>query len=300
MTRISNPPVRYYGGKWRLGKWVISHFPPHVCYVESFAGGASCLFQKRPARFEVLNDLNGDVINFFEVLRSRTEEFVRAVQLTPYGREELRRAVLAKRKGEIEDPIERARNFYIRCWMSFGSGVGKSMTGWRYQIGMSDTRTSAIGSWNRTEHLWAAADRLKWVQIECDDAYKVTERFDSEMTLHYWDLPYVHSTRNMDNAGELKGYAHELSDGDHRRFAELARRVKGFVIVSGYPSKLYDELYEGWQVVAKQSSDLKGNRQTECLWLSPRVTEMETLPLFLARGGGVILVFFLHRSEGVN
>lgn len=280
MNEIKWPPVRYYGGKWRIAKWIIGHFPPHACYVEPFAGGASCLFQKRPSKFEVLNDLNSDVMNFFDMLRERTDDLVRVIQLTPYSRQELRRAIAAAHDGANGDPLERARNFYIRCWMSFGSGVGKSSTGWRFQIGVSDTQTSAIGAWSRAEHLWAAAARLKEVQIECDDAYKVIQRFDSPKTLFYLDLPYVHSTRNMDNAGINKGYAFELTDVDHRRYADLVKSIEGLAIVSGYPSALYDEIYSGWTVVKQETTDINSNQKVECLWLSPRVVAMEMLPLF--------------------
>lgn len=277
LIKIERPPLRYYGGKWRIASWIIQQFPAHTCYVEALAGGASVLIQKEPSRFEVLNDLNNDVINFFDMLRARTEELIRAILLTPYAREELRRARNAE---PTSDPIERARRFYIRCWQSFGSGTGTSSTGWRYQIGTGDTsRASAIGSFNDTEHLWLVADRLKQVQIECDDAFKVIQRFDSDDTLFYLDYPYVHSTRY--HSSKSKGYSHEMTDDDHRLFADLARSVQGMVIVSGYASPLYDELYAGWKCISKESRDVNGGTQIECLWLSPRVTEAQAQPLLL-------------------
>lgn len=274
LLMIDRPALRYYGGKWRIANWIIDQMPAHSCYVEPFAGGASILLRKEPSKFEVLNDLNNDVITFFEVLRDRPEHLIRAILLTPYSREELRRA-----RSSTDDALEQARRFYVRCWLSFGSGTGKSSTGWRYQTGYGDnSRATAIGSFNDTEHLWAVAERLKQVQIECDDAYRVIERFDSPETLFYLDYPYVHSTRyhNSDN----KGYSHEMTDEDHRRFAELARRVKGLVMVSGYPSALYDEIYAGWTCRAKETRDLNSKTVTECLWLSPRTAEALDLPLF--------------------
>lgn len=273
---VSRPPIRYHGGKWLKGGWILSYFPPHTCYVEAFAGGASLLFQKQPARFEVLNDLDSDVINFFRVLREQPDELIRMIELTPYAREELR---AARNGAPTDDPIEKARQFYIRCWQSFGSGQGKSSTGWRFQIGTSDTRTSAIGSWNRTEHLREVVSRLKHVQIDCGDYRDVMKRFDSKETLFYLDPPYVHCTRNSDNA-KYKGYQHEMIDGDHRDLAAVARSVQGHVIVSGYASPLYDELYEGWVCVRSEARNLTAKMQTECLWLSSSVTAMSTLPLF--------------------
>lgn len=278
LLSVDRPALRYYGGKWRLASWIIEQFPAHTCYVEPFAGGASVLIQKPPARFEVMNDLNHDVITFFDMLRARPEQLIRAILLTPYAREELRRA----RRGEpTDDPIEQARRFYVRCWQSFGSGTGKSSTGWRYQIGTGDnSRASAIGSWNDVDHLWLIAERLKYVQIEHDDALKVIERFDSTETLFYLDPPYVHSTRYHNSTD--KGYSHEMKDDGHRALADLVSRLKGMCIISGYPSGLYDELFAEWKRITRESMDVNGKAQIECLWLSPKVTALSGLPLFAA------------------
>jgi len=277
LVKVERPPVRYFGGKWRLADWIMQHFPAeHRCYVEAFAGGASVLLQKPHTSFEVLNDLDGDVINFFDMLRSRTEELIRAIWLTPYSREEWRRA---RDQQPAADPIERARRFYVRCWQSFGSGTGIISTGWRFQKGANESgRADAVKSWNSTEHLWAVAERLKLVQIENDDALVVMKRYDGPKTLFYLDPPYVHSTRY--ESSHRKGYQHEMADADHRHFAETARQLQGMVIVSGYPCDLYDELFHDWQCVTKESADLNANMQTECLWLSPSVSRIENLPLF--------------------
>lgn len=273
--KVTRPPVRYYGGKWRIADWIISMFPPHTCYVEPFGGGASVLLRKSPARFEVLNDLDNDVVNFFAVLRTRPDALIRAILLTPYARLELRRAYR-----RVSDPLEAARRFYVRSWQSFGSGQGHQQTGWRYQIGNTvDSRASAIGSFNRTEHLWAVAERLKQVQIEHDDACKVIQRFDGPRTLFYIDPPYLHSTRHVDSV--KKGYQHEMTEDQHRELAALLRSLHGMIIVSGYQSPLYDELYGDWQCVSRQVKDLSGKmRAIECLWLSPSATAYARLPLF--------------------
>lgn len=277
LVKVERPPVRYFGGKWRLAEWIMSHFPAeHRCYVEAFAGGASVLLQKPHTSYEVLNDLDGDVINFFDMLRSRTEELIRAIWLTPYSREEWRRA---REQQPAVDPIERARRFYVRCWQSFGSGTGISSTGWRFQKGGSDSgRADAVKSWNSTEHLWAVAERLKLVQIENDDALVVMKRYDGPKTLFYLDPPYVHSTRY--ESSHRKGYQHEMVDEEHRCFAETARQLQGMVIVSGYQSGLYEELFHDWQCVTKETADINAKMQTECLWLSPSVSRIENLPLF--------------------
>ena len=118
--RVTRPPIRYHGGKFRIASWVISHFPAHECYVEPFGGGAGVLLQKTPAPFEVLNDLDGEVVNFFRVLRERPGELVRVIQLTPWSREEQRLSF-----EPASDPLERARRFYVRSWQTHG-GPGRS------------------------------------------------------------------------------------------------------------------------------------------------------------------------------
>src|SRR5690348_10783067 len=135
MTRnevsINRPAFRYYGGKWRLASWIIGYFPEHDCFVEPFAGAASVMLRKEPTELEVLNDLNSDVINFFDVLRSNPDALLRAIDYTPYAREEYERCC---QPSTITDPVEKARQFYVRMWQSFGTGGGNGkLQGWRFQ-----------------------------------------------------------------------------------------------------------------------------------------------------------------------
>ena len=135
------PALRYYGGKWRLAPWIISHFPPHICYVEPFCGAASVFLRKPPAEFEVINDLDGEVVNFFRVLRDRTDELIRAIVATPYSRAEYDEAWQT-----VEEPLERARRYYIRAWQGWGGGKGSRPSGWRYQLS-NNRGKSVIMDW---------------------------------------------------------------------------------------------------------------------------------------------------------
>jgi len=273
---VNRPALRYFGGKWRIADWIIAQFPPHICYVEPCGGGASVLLRKPPSKFEVLNDLDDDVINFFEILRLQPHDLIRAIQLTPYAREELSRA---KSDNTSVLPLERARLFYIRCWQSFGSGTGKTGTGWRFQVGRGeDSRASAIGQWNTTDHLLPIIKRLKQVQIEHNDALAVIRRYDGPKTLFYVDPPYLHSTRHKDSA--RKGYQFEMTDQDHIDLSQALKAVNGMVILSGYNSELYDHLYENWRRMDRDTNDQLGQTQTESIWLSPRTVELGALPLF--------------------
>lgn len=122
----THPALRYFGGKWRLAKWIISHFPAHNCYVEPYGGGGSVLLRKEPSPFEVYNDLDSGLVSFFRLLRERPEDLIRAIELTPYSREEFMRAY-----EHSEDPLESARRLFVRSWQGYGGPRHQSSTGWK-------------------------------------------------------------------------------------------------------------------------------------------------------------------------
>lgn len=265
----SKPALRYYGGKNRSAKWIINLFPPHYTYVEPFGGAASVLLQKEPSYFEVYNDLDSNVVTFFRVLRELETELVRAIKLTPWSREELQIAYQP-----ATDELEMARRFYVRCWQSFGHLHG----GWRYQH--SDNGYSIVEQWNEAEYLHQIASRLKKAQIENDEAVKIIDRFDTPRSLFYVDPPYVHDTRYRKN-----GYLHEMTDEQHRQLASKLHGVKGMVILSGYHSELYNELYGGWKAIEKKTTTNSNSASVEVIWLSPNITNMKSLPMFAEMSG---------------
>ena len=251
---ITSPVVRGFGGKWNLGPWIISHFPEHVCYVEPFCGGAAVLFRKPLSDVEVINDLNGEILNFFDVLRDQPDALIRAIELTPYSRAEHQRAMILS-----DNPIERARRFYVRSQQSFSSGEASRVPSWRFQV----NGHSLVNRWNKTSHLYAAAYRLKNVQLECDTAEAIITRFDSPDTLFYVDPPYVHSTRTSKD-----DYAFEMTDDEHRTLAAQLNSVSGMVILSGYDCDLYRDLYTGWKFVSIETDTVQKTKRIECLWIN--------------------------------
>lgn len=266
---INRPALRYHGGKWRLAPWIIEHLPDdHECYVEPFGGAASVLLTKRPSPIEVYNDLDSEVVNFFRVLRERTEDLQRAVLLTPYAREEQQGAY------EIDgaDELERARKFFVIAWQSRGASRGNWRTGWRFMRVRTLRGQTPTDDWRGVDRLLELAARLRDVAIEHDDALKVIKRFDGPNTLFYCDPPYVRETRSV--RWSEKAYRHEMTDEDHRALAERLRSVRAMVVLSGYHSALYDELYGDWPTVqrsvATDGSTGRIGSATEVLWLSPR------------------------------
>lgn len=266
MGTPTRPVLRYHGGKWRLADWIIAHLPPHSDYVEPFAGAGSVLLRKpRAPRCEVLNDLNGRLVSAFRVLRDprSATRLRRLLRLTPYSAAEH----LAARE-RSDDPIEDARRLIVLGHQSHGStgATAGKKTGWRRGVrahGPSSSREWA-SLW-RSVDAWC--DRLRDVYLEQEDALSVIARWDSPATCFYVDPPYLHGTRVTHD-----GYGHEMDDAAHRRLAERLHQVEAHVILSGYPSDLYAELYAGWQRVSTRASADQGCERTEALWLSPRTT----------------------------
>lgn len=279
-TSIRHPALRYHGGKWLLGPWIISHFPGHECYVEPYGGAASVLLHKARSALEVYNDLDGAVVNFFRMLREHPDDLVRALTLTPYSRAELDISYLP-----TDDSLEAARRFYVRAFQTIGGATAQWRTGWRYQVKAKNIWRSAAASFCDVSHLLQITERLRGVQIEHDEALTVIQRFDRPNTLFYLDPPYVHSTRSK-WAGVA--YAHEMGNEDHAELAEAARAAQGYVVISGYPCELYDTLYgaEGWHKheTSSRTNGPAGRIRTEALWLSPRTADA----LALERGARLL------------
>jgi DNA adenine methylase len=268
------PALRYYGGKWRLAPWIISHFPEHKNYVEPCGGAASVLLQKPRSPLETYNDLDGNVVNFFRVLRDRPDELIRKIRLTPFAREE---AEAAKWKISGDD-IDRARVFFVRCnfTVSARPGGGDSAN-WgpaRFHGQCYTNRTWDVE--NIKDGLSFVSDRLMGVQIENRDALRIVSDYDHVEAVIYFDPPYVPDTRAQSDV-----YLIEQDNQFHIESATLLRQCQGYVVVSGYACDLYTELYEayGWSRYDKEAQTNSGGKRIESLWLSPRTVKALNKPV---------------------
>lgn len=257
---LTNPLLKYYGGKFRLARWIISHFPRHEHYIEPFGGGGAVLFQKPESKVETYNDLDGDVCNFFRVLRERPDELIRAIRLTPWARDEYELCCES-----VEDPLENARRLYYRLWMSRHSGTLTTASAFRRNKDRFSPATNI-----KPQVIYEAAKRLAKIQIENRDAAKLITEMDADDTLFYVDPPYVTETRS-----DKKRYAHEIGDDDHRLLARVLDAVKGFVVVSGYACGLYKEIYEdrGWHRIDTETIANGGVKRIESLWINARTVD---------------------------
>ncbi|RTG93477.1 DNA methyltransferase [Thermus scotoductus] len=264
---VARSVLRYPGGKWRLAPWIIRHFPHHDAYVEPFGGSAAVLLQKAPSPLEVWNDLGGEVYNFFLVLRDEglCARLVRALELTPWHRLEYERCLQGLGEPQ-DDPVERARRFFVASWQGVWGGS------WRYVRSGSRFAITPSEAWGPFEHLLAASQRLRRVQFEHRDAFAVMKEYDAPESLFYLDPPYLASTRAQPGAQYEVDTATEAW---HRELLETVLSLRGMVVLSGYPSPLYEEVLErrGWvrvEILARGNAMRRKDR-VEALWLSPVV-----------------------------
>lgn len=282
----ARPALRYHGGKWRLAPWIISHFPvlaAYDCYVEPFGGSAAVLLRKERSPIEALNDLDGDVVNFFRVLRDCPEDLIRVIELTPFSRREWEAA-----EEMTDEPVERARRFYLRSYGSISGPTSQWRTGWRRQKSLTRSSrgvvemTTAAQLFADVGHLHVVAARLRGVFIEDRPAIDLIQEYDGERVLFYVDPPYPAESRRRWKA---TAYRHELSIGDHRELAAVLKGSKAMVVLSGYRCELYEELFPAgeWLTVQKQARTNGNGMATEVLWLNAaaqNALSMERMPLF--------------------
>jgi DNA adenine methylase len=271
---LSRPLLRWHGGKWRLAPWIIGHFPAHSCYVEPFGGAASVLLQKPQSYAEIYNDLDGEVVNLLRILRSpQADELVRQIHLTPFARDEFNEAYLPS-----PDPLEQARRLIIKCFMGYGSNGHNPnrKTGFRSNSNRSGS-TPAMDWRNYPPELARIVERLRGVVIENKDARLVMADHDEPDTLHYMDPPYPMSTRS----DQRSDYVHEMTDAQHVELLDFIQDLKGMVLISGYPSAMYDEALKGWAKRERKHLADRAAQRIECLWINAQASDrLSAGPLF--------------------
>lgn len=260
----------WYGGKFSHLDWLLPLLPTSRQYCEPFGGSAAVLLNRAPAKVETYNDLDGEVVNFFRVLRERKDELVEAIGLTPFSREEF--AIACQPATPEVSAFERARRFFVRA-RQVRTGLAQTASLGRWANCRNTSRSEMSGVVSRwlgsVEHLPEIAERLLRVQIENRPAIEIIDLYDDPKTLFYCDPPYVHGTR-----GDAKAYGFEMSDNEHRRLAEALHRAEGQVALSGYRCALYDELYGDWARIdapVKLCHSIKKER-SEALWINYEVS----------------------------
>jgi DNA adenine methylase len=262
------PPFTYYGGKIGMADRIIEIMPAHRVYIEPFLGSGAVFFAKPPVTHEILNDIDGAVVAFFAVLRERPEDLARVCRLTPYAREEYAAADCG---APGLDDLEIARRFWVRVNQSFAKTAGPR-TGWSITTARTQSVSGSVAG--RLDRFAACAERLSQAAIECCDGADLVARLATPDSVVYVDPPYLGTTRSgMTKRGD---YRHEMgSREDHERLAEVLHRTPATVLLSGYPSPLYEDLYADWPrletaVLAHSSNAVTSERgdRMEVLWMN--------------------------------
>jgi len=272
----------WYGGKFSHLDWLLPLLPGCHHFCEPFGGSAAVLLNRQPAMVDTYNDIDGEVVNFFRVLRNQKGKLVKAIGLTPFSREEF--AIACDIEPKLSE-LERARRFYVRA-RQVRTGLAQTASLGRWANCKNTSRGGMSGVISRwlggVEALQEIAERLLRVQIENRPAIDVIKLYDASDTLYYCDPPYVHDTR-----GDSKAYGYEMTDDEHRDLSSVLNKVKGKVALSNYDCDLMNELYpsQNWYKTVgsyKTNHATKGKRQ-EVLWTNydpGRIRSDDTIMLF--------------------
>ena len=274
---ISRPVFRSHGGKFHVRERLVRVLMsiPHRIRTEAFAGAGSVSLAMPRCHVEVLNDLDGEIVNLFKVLRDprRSPELIRLMRLTPYAREEFEGSY--KAIGTRASKVERARIFLVRAWMGYSSRGATSphRTGFRANCGRSSLPSV---DWSRLPGSFGEiCERLQGILIEHREATEIIRRYDAPDALHFADPPYVFSTRP---GGAKRGYRHELDDEAHRELAACLHACKGAWVVCGYPSTLYDEvLFSGAYRLQYETHSEAAAKRVEVCWSNRPIVEQQSL-----------------------
>jgi DNA adenine methylase len=256
----------WYGGKYSHLDWLLPLLPPVTHYCEPFGGSAAVLINREPSPVETYNDVDGQVVNFFRVLRDQKDALIEAIGLTPFAREEFIKA-FSEPQEKLSD-LEKARRFFTLA-RQVRTGLAQKASSGRWAHCLLTSRAGMAGAVSRwlgsVEDLSEIAQRLLRVQIESGPAIEVIERYDSKDTLFYCDPPYPHDSR-----GDKNAYAYEMTNDEHRKLASILHNVKGKVALSSYHCDLMDELYSEWphiEAPEKMCHSVKQVRK-EVLWVN--------------------------------
>ena len=267
-ARKRRPVLRWFGGKWRLAPRLIELFPRHDTYTEAYGGAASVLLRKPRSYAEIYNDLDGEAVNLFRVLRDEEQarKLVRHLYLTPFAREEFEGCY-----PRCDDPVERARRLVALSFMGFGANAhSRQSTGFRGNSNRSGS--TPAHDWMRyPEALELTIERMRGVVIEQRPAIEVIKRYDGANALHYVDPPYVQSTRAR--FGAHRRYNFEMTNLDHAELLAVLTEVQGSVVVSGYPHPLYTRYLRSWRKIELLARADGAAPRTEVVWMNERACD---------------------------
>ena len=250
--------LKYPGSKWGKADWITSFFPPHHSYLEPFFGSGAVLFNKERSNIETVNDLDNNVVNLFEWIKRDPEKLAHEIYYTPYARRVYENAFVR----EPENSLEKAIFFYIRLNMGHGFKTSGERVGWKNDV-QGRERAYAAKDWCEIpQKILQAAERLRGVQIDNRPALELIPRFNYKNVLIYCDPPYMFRTRHG------KQYRCEMGDSDHEELLKALIKHKGYVVLSGYDTDLYNDMLKDWNRYETTSYTQAQTKKQEVIWLN--------------------------------
>jgi len=273
----------YYGGKYSHLDWLLPLLPTQgiTHYCEPFGGSGAVLLNRTPSPIETYNDLDGEVVNFFKVLREKKDTLLEQIITTPFARSEY---VLACGDKTGLSELERARRFFVRVAQGYAQIPNGTPGRWGYCVTQSRNDMSGAVSrfYNKLDGLGAVAKRLLRVQIECLPALDLIGRYDSDETLFYVDPPYT-----PDSCYVGMAYVHVMTMEQHCDLLASLLACEGKVAISGYDNPTYAAMLSGWTITRaplKNIASASGHERSEILWTNydPAAIRNEAvqMPLF--------------------
>ncbi len=257
------PLIKMHGGKFKINDWIIDHFPPYyreMTYIECFVGGGSIILNKKPSFKEIINDIDKDLINIYQVLINDIDKLINQLETYKYSEEIFEEALRDK---NFDDNIDQACNTYIIKRMSRG-GLGLNFA-WSNRL--RGDQPGDINAWeNSIENLYDIKKRLNNVIILNEHFREVLTLYNDSDTFFYLDPPYMHQTRTS-----KENYTHEMSDTAHIELLQIINKSQTKILLSGYDSLLYNYNLKDWnryeKIVANHSGQNKiKNKRIEVLW----------------------------------
>lgn len=228
-----NSPIKWVGGKSKLAPKLINMFPRHEGFVEVFGGSASVLFAKTRVKWEVLNDFNSDLMNFWKVVKEQNKEFIDSFDYILVSRELFNEYKAIYKSGTYTDPIQRAHIFYYLVKAGFASdmkdpcfGTGKDNSRLRIEAIPTDIK--------------AAYNRLKSTTIENDSFENIIPRYDSPKTFFFIDPPYR----------DTKEYSvGKFTDEHYELLRDTCKSMKGKFMITINNDELIRELFKDFTII---------------------------------------------------
>lgn len=251
--------LKYPGSKWNIAKDIVKLIPEHHSYVEPFFGSGAMLFTKEPSRIEMVNDLDGNVVNLFRCIQEDSKKLAARVMTTPFSREIYDAAFTEEKPA---DCYERAARFLVQNWQGHGFRTNGYKVGWKNDV-QGRERMYALWNWYRLpEWIIEIAERLRKVQIENRPALEVIERFDYKNVFMYLDPPYLLSVRTG------KQYKHEMTETEHENLLRRVLSSNAKIMISGYESDMYNDYLKSWNKMRFKSCAEYGGRRQEVIWVN--------------------------------